>query len=153
VGQVVFVEFGQCMPGELVGVFGGAGEEDLVAGVGGEGQDGLAGELGQVLVRQHEGEPVAAGLGEHVADGPGEVEDVVGFVDDDGRVPAPVFGQAGAGGGGLPHRRQDEGGHQPGGVLAELSFGEAGDQDPAVEHCAHVERGGGGAEGGADEVA
>ena len=37
-----------------------------VAGVRGQGEDGLAGELGKVLVGQDQGQPVAAGHGEHV---------------------------------------------------------------------------------------
>ena len=52
VGQVVLVEFGHGVPGELVGVLRRAGEEDLVAGVRGQRQLGVAGQLGEVLVGQ-----------------------------------------------------------------------------------------------------
>ena len=119
VGQVVLVEFGQGVPGEVAGVFGVDGEVDLGAGVRGDRGLGLAGELGEVLVGQDEAEPEAAGFGEHVVDAAGQVEEVVAFVDVQGGVAASVFGMRGAGDGGLPGPGHDQGAEDPGGVLPE----------------------------------
>ena len=104
-------------------------------------------------MRQGQRQVVAAGFGEHVADGPGQVQHVVRLVDVRRAVPAVGFGEGGAGGGGLPHRREHERAHQLGGVLTQLALGQPGDEDPAVQDPAHVEAGLGDAEGGADEVA
>lgn len=53
----MLVEFGQGVAGELVGVFGGAVEVDLVPGVRGQRELGVAGQLGEVLVGEDDGPP------------------------------------------------------------------------------------------------
>src|SRR5205823_1196106 len=112
----------------------------------------LAAELGQVLVREDHREPVAAGLGEHLLQRVGQVQEVLALVDDEGCVAAAVFGGAGAGGGGLPGGGHDQRADQPAGVGAEHSFGEPGQQQPAaVEDVGEVDGGGSGGDGVADE--
>ena len=97
-------------------------------------------QLSEVLVGQDQAHAVAAGFGEHVVHRAGQVQEVVALVDEYGAVASFVFGQSRAGGGGLPGAGQHEGAHQSGGVLAELAFGEAGEQDAAVvEQFPHVE--------------
>ena len=54
VGQVVLAEVGQGVAGQVAGVVGADGEEDFVAGVGGDAFAQLAGQLGEVLVREGE---------------------------------------------------------------------------------------------------
>ncbi len=50
---------------------------------------------------QHEGEVQAACFGEGVVEADGQVQQVVAFVGDQGRVEAVGFGLVGAGGGGV----------------------------------------------------
>ncbi|MEV8064371.1 hypothetical protein AB0P37_50435 [Streptomyces antimycoticus] len=57
----------------------------------------VAWELGEVLVGQGHGQPVAAGFGEHVLQRVGQGEEVVRLVHVQGRIDALVFGGAGAG--------------------------------------------------------
>src|SRR2546430_1235425 len=80
----------------------------------------VAGELGEVLVGQGEGEPVLAGLGEYVIEAVGQVEEVVGLVDIEGRVAAALFGLAGPQGSGLPGLGENEGAEQLAGLLPEF---------------------------------
>ena len=122
-GQVELVEFGQGMPGQDPGVFRRTGEVDLVAAVRGDRRGRLAGELDQVLVREHQGQAVAAGLGADLVDGAGQIQEVLAFVDDQDGVAAGGFGSRAAGGGGLPHRGDDEAAEQSGGVVAEYALG------------------------------
>jgi len=62
VGEVVAGEFGLNVAVERVGVVGGELEVDLRAGVGADAIAQVAGELGEVLVREREREPVPARL-------------------------------------------------------------------------------------------
>jgi hypothetical protein len=69
-------------------------------------------------------------------------------------VAAGGFGCAGACGCCLPGGGEDERSHEPGGVFADLAFGQAGEQDAAaVEYVAHVEGGVVGAQRAAGELA
>ena len=64
-------------------------------------RDALAqvrGELGEVLVRHGDGEPVGAGLGQHVFQRVGQVQEVLALVDVQAGVRAGVPRAAGRGG-------------------------------------------------------
>src|SRR5580693_5084562 len=63
VGQVVGGQHGGGVVFEVPGVFGADGEDDLGAGVGADALAQVRGELGEVLVRHGDGEPVGAGFG------------------------------------------------------------------------------------------
>ena len=66
---------------EVAGVFGADGEDDLGAGVRGDPLPQVGGELGEVLVGHGDRQPVGAGLGEHVFQRVGQVEEVLALVD------------------------------------------------------------------------
>src|SRR5262249_43950374 len=100
---------------------------------------GFPGQLAEVLVRQDEGQVVAAGFGADLVDGVGQVQEVVAFVDDQYGVAAVGVGLAGAGGGGLPQGGGDERAKNPGGVVADDAFGEPAQQDATIEHLRHAE--------------
>ena len=100
---------------------------------------GVAAQLGEILVGEHEGEPVGAGLGEHVVQPVREGEEVVALVEVDRRVGAGVLAEAGAVGGRFPRLGKYEGTDQPGGVGAERTFGHPDEADPVVEHPVEVD--------------
>ena len=101
----------------------------------------VGGELGEVLVGHGDRQPVGAGLGEHVFQRVGQVEEVLAFVDVQARVR-----RADAGGGGRGGRRparsgDDERPDELRGFLAEDAFGQPGQAQPAVvEDLGHGRR-------------
>lgn len=153
VGEVVGAEGGQGVALQRSGVLGGGVEEHLVAGVGGDALAQVAGELGEVLVGEHHGQAVAAGLGEHVLQRVGEGQEVVGLVDVEGGVDPVAFQSAGAGGGGLPGLGDNERTEQPSGLLAQRALRQAGQQDAAVQDIGQVKGGLAGGDGLAGERA
>ena len=106
------------------------------------------GELGEVLVGHGDRQPVGAGLGQHVFQRVGQVQEVLRLVDVQAGVGPGGLGDAGAAGGGLPGAGDDEGADQLGGFLAEDAFGQPGQAQPAVvEDVGHVEGGRPGGDG------
>jgi len=153
VGQVVRGQLGCDVPLQGPGVFGGEIEQQLAAGVGRDAFAEVAGQLRQMLVGQHEGEPVAAGFGEHLIERSGQGEEVLAFIDVEGGVDPGLLTLPGPVRGCLPDLGNDERAEQPGGVLPEDAFGNPGQQQPAVQDGCHVEAGRCRGDGAADVVA
>ena len=86
------------------------------------------GELGEVLVGHDDGQPVGAGLGEHVLQRVGQVQEVLALVDVQGGVGPGVLGEPGAAGGGLPGPGDQERPDQLRGLLAQGALGQPGQQ-------------------------
>jgi hypothetical protein len=68
VREVVLGQVGGDVAFEGAGVLGAHGEPDLGAGVGRHRLAQLLSELAEVLVGKHHGQPVAAGLGQHLVE-------------------------------------------------------------------------------------
>ncbi len=84
------------------GVFRRAGEQDLRAGVRRHPVAHVRAELAEVLVGQHQGQPVAAGLGEHVVQRMRQGQEVLALIQEHRRVAAGGPPGPGPVGGGLP---------------------------------------------------
>jgi hypothetical protein len=148
VGQVVGGQYRGGVTFEVAGVFGGDGEDDLGAGVGGDPLPQVGRELGEVLVGHGHAEPVGAGLGQHVFERVGQVQEVLRLVDVQAGVGPGGLGDAGPAGRGLPGARDDERAGQLRGLLTEDPFGQPGQAQPAVvQDGGHVEGGRPGGDG------
>jgi hypothetical protein len=127
---------------QVPGVLRRHAEDDLGAGVGADALAQVRRELGEVLVRHGHREPVGPGLGQHVFQRVGQVQEVLALIDVQAGVGAGGLGQPGAAGRGLPGPGDDEGADELRGFLAQDALGQPGQAQPAtVEDPGHVEGG------------
>src|SRR5699024_4255589 len=121
--KVVFAEVGAHVSGELTSILGGDVEVELAAGVGGEGFTQVPGELGQVLMGEHQTGAVGARFGEHVVDPVGQGQEVLCLVQVNGQVRAVGVALASTGEHGVPHLGQQQRAEQGRGVFTQNPFG------------------------------
>ncbi len=117
---------------QVLGIREADAEGDEGADIAKDGLPHSGGELGDVLVTQREVEPVFARFGQDGCEALGG--EVLELIDEEIKIAPLVLGLAVAGHGGELELRNEQGAEQVGLVVANLPFGEVGDEDAAFVH-------------------